>query len=84
MPKIEDQYMLGRDLWVAPILKAGEVQKSVYLPEDGWVHLWTGLVFTKGTVKIDVPMGYPAVFYHEDSNFRDLFDEINDQFGTRS
>ncbi|MHA1521348.1 MAG: alpha-glucosidase [Promethearchaeota archaeon] len=81
---IDDQYLLGRDMWVAPILRVGETQKTISLPEGGWVHLWTRLGFTKGTVKIEVPMGYPAVFYRKESKFRELFEEINDNFGTRA
>jgi alpha-D-xyloside xylohydrolase len=38
---IDDQYLFGDDLLVAPILSpTGE--RLVYLPDDGWVHWFTG------------------------------------------
>ncbi|MGO2664131.1 glycoside hydrolase family 31 protein, partial [Mycetocola reblochoni] len=33
---VEDQYLFGADLLVAPIVEAGAVTRSVYLPEGGW------------------------------------------------
>ncbi len=38
----EDEYMLGRDLLVAPILEEGAQGRSVYLPSGGWRELWSG------------------------------------------
>ena len=37
-----DQFLLGRDLLVAPILRQGAVARSVYLPNDTWFDFWTG------------------------------------------
>ncbi len=38
---IDDQYLLGDDLLVAPVI-AGETQRDVYLPEGDWFDFWTG------------------------------------------
>lgn len=35
-----DQYMFGRDLLVAPIIREGETAREVYLPEGRWWHLF--------------------------------------------
>jgi alpha-D-xyloside xylohydrolase len=35
-----DQYMFGRDLLVAPIIREGETARQVYLPEGRWWHLF--------------------------------------------
>jgi len=35
--KIEDQFMLGSEILVAPVLKKGERIKQVYLPEGEWI-----------------------------------------------
>lgn len=35
-----DQYMFGRDLLVAPIIREGETSREVYLPEGRWWHLF--------------------------------------------
>ncbi|HRI13918.1 MAG TPA: glycoside hydrolase family 31 protein [Verrucomicrobiota bacterium] len=37
-----DQFLLGRDLLVAPVLRQGAVARSVYLPNDVWFNFWTG------------------------------------------
>lgn len=42
---IEDQYMLGRSLLVAPILEADIVSREVYLPEGQWYCFWSGKIF---------------------------------------
>lgn len=36
-----DQFMLGPDLLVAPILRQGAVARSVYLPRGTWFNFWT-------------------------------------------
>ena len=38
---VKDEYMLGPDLLVAPVLDAG-TQRVVYLPQGAWVNYWTG------------------------------------------
>jgi alpha-D-xyloside xylohydrolase len=39
---IEDQFMFGPDLLVAPVLHQGERQRSVYLPGGtSWTEAWT-------------------------------------------
>ena len=37
-----DQFLLGRDLLVAPILRQGATARSVYLPTGMWFNFWTG------------------------------------------
>jgi alpha-glucosidase len=37
-----DQFLLGPDLMVAPILKQGATARSVYLPVGTWFDFWTG------------------------------------------
>jgi alpha-glucosidase len=37
-----DQFLLGSDLLVAPILRQGSVARSVYLPAGVWFNFWTG------------------------------------------
>lgn len=37
-----DQFLLGRDLLIAPVLRQGAVARSVYLPNDLWYDFWTG------------------------------------------
>ena len=39
---IDDEFMVGTDLLVAPILKPGSTGRLVYLPEGTWYDYWTG------------------------------------------
>lgn len=39
---ISDQFLLGRNLLVAPVLRQGAVARSVYLPAGEWFDFWSG------------------------------------------
>jgi alpha-glucosidase (family GH31 glycosyl hydrolase) len=41
----DDEYMLGPDLLVAPVLEPGARTRSVYLPRGRWVDLWRSARF---------------------------------------
>lgn len=36
-----DQFLLGRDLLVAPVLEQGSTARAVYLPNETWYDFWT-------------------------------------------
>ncbi len=60
---LADQYLLGPDLLVAPVLHQGMTSRDVYLPEGQWFHVWTGDAHAgPGWVTIDAPIGSPPVF----------------------
>jgi len=76
---IQHQYLFGSDMLVAPVVEAGVSTWNVYLPEDEWVHLWTGIESCgKETVLVDAPIGYPPVFYRKNSTFAELFHRIRE------
>lgn len=56
------EFLFGRDILVAPVLKQGAKTRDVYLPEDEWVHLWSGKEYRGGNVTVDAPIGQPPVF----------------------
>jgi len=66
---IQYQYLLGRDLLVAPVIRPGVRSWKVYLPKDRWVHVWSEKRFEGGWVEVEVPLGKPPVFVREDSHF---------------
>jgi alpha-D-xyloside xylohydrolase len=37
---LEEQYMYGEDILVAPIVGQGQVERLVYLPEGNWVNVF--------------------------------------------
>jgi alpha-glucosidase len=75
---IQDQYLYGPDLLVAPVWHAGEAERTLYLPAgQDWVHAWSGLRLGGGaTVTVAAPIGQPAVFYRPESRFAQLFAAI--------
>ena len=67
------EYLLGRDILVAPVLEAGTDKRTVTLPDDTWVHLYTGKEYKKGIYTVDAPVGKPCVFVRKSS---ERFDEL--------
>ncbi|KEY58598.1 alpha-xylosidase [Serratia sp. DD3] len=74
--QIQYQYLFGRDLMVAPVYNQGETVKEIYLPEDEWVHIWTGETFTGGWIKVDAPIGQPPVFFRKQAQDAELLAAI--------
>ncbi len=67
------EYLLGPDLLAAPVFEEGQTEKTVYLPKDRWVHLWTGTEYGGGEHTLKAPLGQPPVFYRKDSAWAELF-----------
>jgi alpha-glucosidase len=65
------QFMVGSELMVAPVLDPGRDEVSVYLPMGYWVHLWSGEGYGTSdggiTVVVEAPLGQPAVFFRKGS-----------------
>ena len=59
----QDEFLLGDDLLVAPVLKDGEVSRSVYLPKGEWYDFWSRRRYA-GPVEIraDAPLDRIPVF----------------------
>lgn len=69
--KIKDQFMLGTDLLMAPIVKAGSTSRKVYLPKGKWTHFFTKEIHDfseKGgwLKKQNAEIGTPLVFVKGD------------------
>lgn len=75
---LNDQYMLGSDLLVAPVMNARQRRRRLYLPAGRWTHLWSGRT-REGPrwVTVDAPLGEPPVFYPAESRLgRRLVDAL--------
>ncbi len=60
---VSDQYLLGPDLLVAPVVEEGATSREVYLPPGTWFHVWTGEAHEGGRrITVDAPIGSPPVF----------------------
>ena len=62
------EYLLGRDILVAPVIKPGVTKREVYLPSDEWVEFFTGKEYTGGTYTVDAPVGRIPVFYRKNAS----------------
>lgn len=71
--QIQTEYLFGRELLVAPVLEKEVCKWRVYLPQDSWVHLWSGAEFDGGEHLVDAPIGCPPVFYRKESEYKRLF-----------
>ena len=71
---VQDQYLYGADLLVAPVITEGATQRDVILPGNAtWRCVWTGADLPSGTHIVDAPIGRPPVFYRPESRYADLF-----------
>jgi alpha-glucosidase len=59
-----EQFLVGRDLLVAPVLTPGDVKRPVYFPKgDAWIDWWTGARYEGGTsALIDAPLSRLPLF----------------------
>lgn len=67
------EYLLGRDILVSPVIRPKAKSKTVYLPNDIWVHLWSGKEYKGGEYEIPAPIGEIPVFIRKDSTFKNEF-----------
>ncbi|GAA4775506.1 alpha-glucosidase [Novosphingobium ginsenosidimutans] len=71
---VQDQYLYGADLVVAPVIEERARERQVILPGEGeWVHAFTGETFSAGTHMVAAPIGCPPVFYRAQSGYAELF-----------
>lgn len=70
------EYLLGRDILVAPVVEQGADSRTLYLPEDNWTHLWSGVRFTGGDVTVSAPVGMPPVFFRTGSDIQGIMEQI--------
>lgn len=73
---IQDQFLYGADVLVAPVIEAGAMMRNVYLPQGAWRHLWSGRDHAPGWHEVPAPVGEPPVFYRPDSAFAPLFEGL--------
>ncbi len=72
------EYLLGRDILVAPVYREGATKRQVILPKDEWIHLFSGREYGKGSFEIEAPMGYPPVFVRKDAVEEQWYKELQE------
>ena len=66
---IEDQYLFGPDILVAPVLNAGETSRQVYIPEGNiWQDAYTGEKYDGGQwIEMEAPLRKIPLLYRTGS-----------------
>lgn len=67
------EYLLGRDVLVAPVIERKAEKREVYLPNDNWIHIFSGKEYSGGIYTVDSPLGRPPLFIRKESPFKDVF-----------
>jgi alpha-D-xyloside xylohydrolase len=72
---IEDQYMFGPEILVAPVTIMGSRQRRVYLPYGtNWVDIWSDKNYTGGqSLEVPAPLEVIPVFLKADSRLLSIF-----------
>ena len=63
---VEDEYMFGSQLLVAPLLESGSC-RTVYLPKGKWIDYQSGKVYEGGYQEISIPTAQEVKSYAEAS-----------------
>jgi alpha-glucosidase len=70
---IDDQYLLGPDLLIAPVIAEGSRARKVHFPGSTWLNFWTGeeawASTLSGVSEIGAPLGEPPVFIRAQSSW---------------
>jgi alpha-glucosidase len=60
---IDDEFLFGADLLVAPVLKEAATDREIYLPKGDWFDYWTGRRFDGGaTIRVPVSIESIPIF----------------------
>jgi alpha-D-xyloside xylohydrolase len=73
--EIEDTFLFGPDLLIAPILTQGTWNREVYLPSGTkWQHVWSDTIYDGGiVVNVPAPLNEIPVFVKEGSTILSIF-----------
>lgn len=73
--EIDDEYMLGPDILVAPVLYEGRRSRDVYLPSGSdWKDAWTERILSGGErVRCDAPIDRIPLFVRSESELPPLY-----------
>lgn len=70
-------YLLGADVFVAPVTEKGALARTVTLPAGRWIKFFDGTEHEGGgTATFDAPLGKPVAFYRKGSSFAELFASV--------
>jgi alpha-glucosidase len=60
--KVEDQFLLGNNILVAPMLQKGEGTREVFIPKGEWTDINGKVIEGPTKIKINVPLDEIPIF----------------------
>lgn len=70
-PKVKnmnDEYMVGTKILVAPVVEEGKDFRAVYLPQGKWIDFWNNVTYSgNNTVLINAPLDKLPLFIKKDT-----------------
>ena len=70
-------FMLGDEIYVAPVIEKGAKSRIVHLPKGEWKNLINKQEYEGGkTYTVEAPIGTPLAFYLVNGRFTTLFEKI--------
>lgn len=74
---VEDQYLFGPYILVAPIVYEGQRTRKLYLPSGNWMNLYTKKVYKGNSyIECEAPLEEIPVFVKEDK-YKSIFGDFN-------
>ncbi len=65
---LDNEYLLGERILVAPVLADGSRTRSLYLPKGSWMNYWTGQILEgEHQVEVSAPLDQIPIFYRAGS-----------------
>jgi alpha-glucosidase len=81
---IQDQFLYGRDLLVAPVVEERAALRRLYVPGgDEWRDLWSGERLEAGWHEVAAPIGRPPVLVREATAFDAVFGQVEQALQSR-
>lgn len=70
--EVEDEYMFGPDLLVAPVMEEGAKERTLYLPEGAeWTDAYTGTIYQGGQiVTVPAPIDVIPVMIRDGKDYK--------------
>lgn len=66
--QINDEYMVGTSILVAPIVNQGSTQRLVYLPAGKWLDFWNNAEYSgQQTIMVNAPIDKLPLFIKKDT-----------------
>ena len=81
---IKDEFLLGEELLIAPVVVKGVKSREVYFPTGEWLNVWSNETI-KGNrmLTINSELGFPPVFIQKNGRWYGKLMSIFEKFDTR-